>query len=45
MTALIEKAKIEGDSLGGIIEFIALSVPAGLGDPVYEKLEAILRMP
>lgn len=42
MTALIEKAKIEGDSLGGIIEFIALSVPAGLGDPVYEKLEANL---
>lgn len=42
MTALIEKAKIEGDSLGGIIEFIALSVPVGLGDPVYEKLEANL---
>ncbi len=42
MVALIEKAKIEGDSLGGIIEFIALSVPAGLGDPVYEKLEANL---
>lgn len=42
MTALIEKAKVEGDSLGGIIEFIALSVPAGLGDPVYEKLEAKL---
>jgi len=40
--ALIEKAKIEGDSLGGIIEFVALSVPAGLGDPVYEKLEANL---
>lgn len=42
MTALIEKAKIEGDSLGGIIEFIAFSVPPGLGDPVYEKLEANL---
>ena len=42
MTDLIEKAKIQGDSLGGIIEFIALSVPAGLGDPVYEKLEANL---
>jgi chorismate synthase len=42
MTALIEKAKVEGDSLGGIIEFIALSVPAGLGDPIYEKLEANL---
>jgi chorismate synthase len=42
MTALIEKAKAEGDSLGGVIEFMALSVPAGLGDPVYEKLEANL---
>lgn len=42
MIALIEKAKLEGDSLGGIIEFVALSVPAGLGDPVYEKLEANL---
>lgn len=42
MTALIEKAKTEGDSLGGIVEFVALSVPAGLGDPVYEKLEANL---
>lgn len=42
MIALIEKAKAEGDSLGGIVEFIALSVPAGVGDPVYEKLEANL---
>jgi chorismate synthase len=42
MIALIEKAKTEGDSLGGIIEFIAISVPAGLGDPVYGKLEASL---
>lgn len=42
MTALIEKAKLEGDSLGGIIEFIVQSVPTGLGDPVYEKLESNL---
>jgi chorismate synthase len=42
MMALIEKAKIEGDSLGGVIEFVAVNVPAGLGDPVYEKLEANL---
>lgn len=39
MTVLIEKAKAEGDSLGGIIEFAAFSVPAGVGDPIYEKLE------
>jgi chorismate synthase len=42
MIALIEKAKLEGESLGGVVEFIALSVPAGLGDPIYEKLEANL---
>lgn len=38
----IEKAKADGDSVGGIIEFIATSVPVGLGDPVYGKLEANL---
>lgn len=32
----------EGDSLGGIIEFVALSLPPGIGDPVYEKLESNL---
>lgn len=32
----------EGDSSGGIIEAIAFGMPAGLGDPVYEKLEAKL---
>jgi chorismate synthase len=32
----------EGDSLGGIIEFVAEGLPCGLGDPVYEKLEANL---
>lgn len=42
MTALIEKTKTAGDSLGGIVEFIALSVPTGLGDPIYGKLEAKL---
>ena len=38
----IEKAKTEGDSLGGIIEAIAFNLPVGLGDPIYEKLEANL---
>lgn len=42
MADLIEKAKESGDSLGGVIEFLTSSVPAGLGDPVYEKLEANL---
>lgn len=42
MMDLLEKTKAEGDSLGGVVEFVALSVPTGLGDPVYEKLEANL---
>lgn len=42
MVVRLTKAMEEGDSLGGVIEFIALSLPAGLGDPVYEKLEANL---
>ena len=42
MASLIQKAKEEGDSWGGIVEFTALSVPPGLGDPVYEKLGAKL---
>lgn len=42
MIEAIEKAKHEGDSLGGIIELTAFHLPIGLGDPVYEKLEANL---
>lgn len=38
----IYAAKDEGDSVGGVIEFCATNVPVGLGDPVYEKLEANL---
>ncbi|WP_068468457.1 chorismate synthase [Candidatus Protochlamydia phocaeensis] len=42
MVDLIEKAKAEGDSLGGVVEFLAIGLPTGLGDPVYQKLEANL---
>ncbi|HEY42054.1 MAG TPA: chorismate synthase [Dehalococcoidia bacterium] len=42
MLQAIEKARAEGDSLGGIIEGIALNVPAGLGDPVFDSLEGDL---
>ncbi|MFN0065857.1 MAG: chorismate synthase [Chlamydiales bacterium] len=34
--------KEEGDSLGGIIEMRTTKLPVGLGDPIYEKLEAKL---
>jgi chorismate synthase len=39
MLAAIELAGKEGDSLGGIIEGIALNVPAGLGEPIFDTLE------
>lgn len=42
MEQLILKAKSEGDSVGGICEIVALNVPAGLGKPIYNKLEADL---
>ncbi len=42
MMRAIEKAKEEGDSLGGILQGVATNVPIGLGDPVYLKLEARL---
>mgnify|MGYP003430077879 FL=1 len=38
----ITAAKDAGDSLGGIVTFVASGLPVGLGDPVYEKLEANL---
>lgn len=42
MIAALEAARACGDSLGGVVEFIALGLPTGLGDPMYEKLEANL---
>jgi chorismate synthase len=40
--ALIEKVRSEGDSLGGVLTCVARGVPAGLGEPVFDKLEADL---
>ncbi|HET6450616.1 MAG TPA: chorismate synthase [Spirochaetia bacterium] len=42
MIEQIEKAKAENDSVGGIVEVVAFGCPAGLGDPVFDKLEALL---
>jgi chorismate synthase len=42
MIAQIDWARRQGDSLGGVVELIARTVPAGLGDPVFDKLEADL---
>ena len=42
MMQAIEEAKADGDSLGGIIECVIRGVPRGLGEPVFDKLEADL---
>ncbi|MCZ7591080.1 MAG: chorismate synthase [Kiritimatiellae bacterium] len=42
MIAAAAKAKETGDSLGGIVTCVCRKVPVGLGEPVFEKLEARL---
>ncbi len=42
MISLIEKTRAEGDSLGGVIECVVRNAPVGLGEPVFDKLEADL---
>jgi len=42
MIRLIEKMRNEGNTVGGIVEGIARGVPAGWGEPVFDKLEADL---
>ncbi len=42
MEAKIRWARGEGDTVGGVVRCVARGVPAGLGDPVFDKLEADL---
>jgi len=42
MIRLIEKMRRAGDTVGGIIEGVARGVPAGWGEPVFDRLEADL---
>jgi chorismate synthase len=42
ITQQIIDARSAGDSLGGVVECCASFMPTGLGDPIYEKLEAKL---
>lgn len=42
MIELIETVKNQGDSIGGIIKGVIRHVPAGLGEPVFDKLSADL---
>ena len=42
MISLIEKTRAAGDSVGGVIECVIRNAPAGLGEPVFDKLDADL---
>ena len=42
MIERIKEARKDGDSLGGIVEAVARNVPPGLGEPVFDKLDADL---
>lgn len=40
MIDLIEQIRNDGNSIGGVVECVARNVPKGLGEPVFDKLEA-----
>jgi chorismate synthase len=42
MMSLIEQVRDKGDSIGGVIECVIRGIPPGLGEPVFDKLEADL---
>ena len=44
MIAAITDAKAKGDTLGGVVSCVIKGVPAGLGEPVFSRLNAQLSM-
>ena len=42
MIDLIDEIRQQKDSIGGVVECVVRNVPKGLGDPVFDKLEADL---
>lgn len=42
MIARIKEARADGNSLGGVVECVVRGCPPGLGEPVFDKLEADL---
>lgn len=42
MIAYIEQVRKEGDTIGGIIQCAVQNMPVGLGEPVFDKLHAVL---
>ena len=42
MIAFIEEIKQKGDTVGGVIQCVITNAPVGLGEPVFDKLHAVL---
>jgi len=42
MITRIEEVRKSGDTIGGVVSFVAKGVPVGLGEPVFDKLHADL---
>ncbi|MBT5855255.1 chorismate synthase [bacterium] len=42
MEALIKEVRATGDTIGGAVEAIVTGVPVGLGEPCFDKLQAVL---
>ncbi len=42
MEEFIDTVRKRGDSLGGVVEIQATGCPVGLGEPVFDKLDAVL---
>jgi chorismate synthase len=42
MIEAIGAAKADNDSLGGIVEVRSTGTPVGLGEPIYDKIEALI---
>ena len=41
MIARIQEARKAGDSLGGVVEAVVRGLPAGWGEPVFDKIDAV----
>ena len=39
MVRVVDEAKAEGDSIGGVVECVAIGLPAGVGQPVFDTIE------
>jgi chorismate synthase len=42
MEAYIKEVRKDGDTVGGVVTCVAKNVPVGLGEPVFDKLHAVL---